>query len=116
MVESVTCVSERRRDIIGLEIWKLLEHLLRREPRGKQVEHVADANAKPTNARATATLLSIHGDSICEERHGIPRFVGPEHSVALLNPPRSLPSLETGLVPSVRSARLKPATGPPIRP
>jgi hypothetical protein len=78
MVKSVTCVSERRRDIVGLEIRKLLEHLLRREPRGEEVEHVADANAKPANARATATLLWIHGDSICEERHRIPRFVKSE--------------------------------------
>jgi len=69
MIDSVTRVSERRRNVIGLEVGKIFEYFLRRKPCGEEVEHVAGANPKPANAGATAALLRIHGDAICEECH-----------------------------------------------
>lgn len=69
MVEPARREPERRLEIFGLEIGHLFENLRRAEPRGEEIEYVADANAHPPDAGTAAALFRIDGDSIGDRIH-----------------------------------------------
>lgn len=48
------------------EVGQLLENLFRRQAGRQEIEHVCDADAQPSNARATAALSGIDGDAVSE--------------------------------------------------
>jgi hypothetical protein len=49
--------------VIGIEIGHFRENLLSRETGCKKIEHIADANSHSANARASAALFGVDGDS-----------------------------------------------------
>ena len=69
MIEPARGEPERCLQIFGFEVGHFFENLLRRQPGGKQIEYVADANAHAPNARTATALFRINGDSVCERVH-----------------------------------------------
>jgi len=70
MIDAATRVPEASDDVFRLEIRKLFEDLLCREPRGQQIQHIDDADPKTADTRASSALLGIHRDPIRDFRHG----------------------------------------------
>ena len=52
--QAATGKTQRRPDVITLQVWQLLDHLLRRQPQRQHVQYIAHPNADPPNTR---TLL-----------------------------------------------------------
>lgn len=71
MVQPAACEAKASRDVFRFEVRQLLEHLLRREPRRQEVQHVNDPDAHAPNAGASPALARIHGDAISEVCHDI---------------------------------------------
>jgi hypothetical protein len=62
VIDFASRVLETGFEIVGFKIWKLFENLLRCETSSKEIEHIRNANAKSTDAGATAALGGIRGD------------------------------------------------------
>lgn len=71
MIESAARESKAGDDVLGLEVGKLFQNGLLREPRREEIEDIDDANAHPPNTRASAAFLGVNGDSVREVRHGL---------------------------------------------
>jgi hypothetical protein len=69
VVETTARVAKARLNIIQNEVGELLDHLLRRKTRRKQIEDVNDANPHPTDAGTAAALARIDGDSVRDLGH-----------------------------------------------
>ena len=63
MIQFLRGVFETRANVIRFEIGIVFENLRLGHPGGQQVEHVLDANAHPTDARPSAALVGIEGDT-----------------------------------------------------
>lgn len=69
MVKPSAGVSQASRDVLSLEIRKLTENLLWREPGSQEVEDVNDANPHAADAGAAPALLGVDGYSVSQVRH-----------------------------------------------
>ena len=63
MIQFLRGVFETRANVIRFEIGIVFENLRLGHPGGQQVEHVLNANAHPTDARPSAALVGIEGDT-----------------------------------------------------
>lgn len=63
MIQFLRGVFEARANVIRFEIGIIFEDLGFWHPGGQQVEHVLDPDAHPTDARPTAALVGIEGDT-----------------------------------------------------
>jgi hypothetical protein len=52
------------RNVVTLEVWKLLENLLARLARGEQFGQIDHANAKATNAGPASALFGANRDTL----------------------------------------------------
>ncbi len=75
VVDAAARVKEARLEIVSFEIGQFVENLGGIEARGEEIEHVADANPHPANARTASALLRIDGDAIEESVHDARRIV-----------------------------------------
>ena len=74
MSKTTTCQSQAGGDVVGLEVWKLSEHLFAGQPICQKIQDVRDTNTHPSHAGAPAALLRIHGDSIVQRGHDSARI------------------------------------------
>lgn len=63
MVESTSRVEEARRNVLALEVRKILQDLFRTLTSRQQLEHVDDAHSQAANARTTAALFGANRDA-----------------------------------------------------
>ncbi len=70
MIEPTTGKLQAGRNVFGFEIRQFLKDLLLREVGSEQIQYIDDADAHPTNAGASATLLRVDRDTFNELSHG----------------------------------------------
>jgi len=64
MIQFTAGVLEASLDVFGLQIRQFLEHLLRCEAVGKQVEHIRHANSHASNAGTSPALFRINNYAV----------------------------------------------------
>lgn len=64
MIKPPAGKSQTRGDVLALQIRQLFEHLIRRQPRGEQIQHVRHADAKSAYAGTSPALVRVYGDPI----------------------------------------------------
>ena len=50
-------------DVFRFQVWQLMQNRLLRQAFPKQIKHIRDANAHPSDARTSSTLLQVRGDA-----------------------------------------------------
>jgi hypothetical protein len=69
MIQATARITKAGEDIIEFQVGKLGNHLLGSEACREQIENVHDPDAHAADARTTAALLGVHGDSIRKFGH-----------------------------------------------
>ena len=64
MVNTTTGESETRLQIVGLQIWHLIENLRGVQAGCKKVQNIGDTNTHPSDTWASSTLLRVKRDAI----------------------------------------------------
>jgi hypothetical protein len=63
MIQTPTGKAQTRGDVFGFEIRQLVEHLLRRQTRRQQIQHIGDADTEPSHAWTPPALVRVHSDT-----------------------------------------------------
>jgi hypothetical protein len=69
VINSPTREAQAGQNVLRLQVRELLQHLFGRQAAGQEIENVGHADAHPADAGASAALLRIDCDSLCQIRH-----------------------------------------------
>lgn len=70
MIEFTAGVLQTSPDVFQLKVRMFSEDLFCAQPGGQQIEYIRYPDAHTTNARATAALVWVNGNTTCNFSHG----------------------------------------------